>query len=263
MIGRCFILLLISAEAYAQTYTGTRFQAMGGTGTALQEIHSLTANPAGLTALVHTTSHIAHRYHFVATDITSQTALLGVPTSLGSFGILLHRYGLQNTYREMQGGLAYAKSFGPRLSLAIKINAHQLAISNYGSTGAFSADVGLQYSVLPELLVGVHYLNVGGLNYDDRHGTIPSSIRLGACYRLDKVIVTSDLKYNTTNPVSGAVGLEYAIVPILLMRGGLSFLPLAQHAGFGLIWGHMAFDMAASFHRYLGMSPQFGLSYAF
>lgn len=263
MIGRCLILLLISANAYAQTYTGARYQAMGATGTALQEIYSLTANPAGLTALVRTTAHIAHQYHFLSAEITSQTALLGIPTRLGSFGLAAHRYGLQGTYDEIRAGFAYAKRFGRELSLAVRINVHQLGISDYGTTRTFSADMGLQYHTPQGLIIGLHYQNVGGLNYDDGYGTIPSSVRLGASYRLDKVTVTSDVVYDRFHATNAHLGLEYAIISSLLLRGGLSVHPLQQHAGFGLAWGRMIVDVTATFQHYLGMSPQIGISYAF
>lgn len=263
MIGRCLILLLISAKAYAQTYTGTRYQAMGSTGTALQEIYSLTVNPSGLTALERPTAHVGHQYHFLSTEITGQTALLGIPTRLGNFGLMVHRYGLQDIYNEIHIGFAYAKQFGRELSLAVRINAHQLGISNYGTTRTFSADMGLQYHTAQGLIIGLHYLNVGGIDYAHGLGALPSTVRLGASYRLDKVTVTSDVVYDRIRAANGHLGLEYAIITSLLLRGGVSVHPLQQHAGFGLVWGQMVVDVAATFQHYLGISPQIGISYAF
>ena len=86
MVGRCLILLLISCESLAQTYIGPNYQAMGHAGTALEGIYSLTANPAGLTGLDRIAASVGYQHHFFTTDITTQAALLGVPTRLGTWG---------------------------------------------------------------------------------------------------------------------------------------------------------------------------------
>lgn len=264
MIGRCLILLLISYESIAQTHLGPRYQAMGYTGTALQGIYSLTANPAGLTGMEHPTANVSYQHHFLTTDITTQTALLGVPTRLGMFGLALNRYGLQGAYDESKAGFAYAKSFGPRFSAAMFLNYHQLRIPNYGSNHTFSMDMGLQYQAADYLHVGVHYANVGNTAYDnDAYGVIPSFIRIGASYRLDKVVIASDAAYQSNGLLDGHFGVEYGLVETLYLRGGLSFNPMQQYAGFGVVWRNLVFDAAATIHPRLGTSPQIGVCYAF
>lgn len=263
MIGRCIILLLISAKAYTQTYPGTRHQAMGGTGTALQEIYSLTANPAGLTGLDRITANVAHQHHFLAKEITSQTALLAIPTAIGTLGLMANRYGLQGAYTESYIGFAYAKQFGPAFSVATRFGSHQLRVPNYGGRHALSADVGLQYQFSPGFIGGIHYANIGNVAYDDIYSDIPSAIRIGVSYRLGLVTVTSDAVYRMSHSIDGHLGFEYALAEPLLLRGGLSLNPFQQHAGFGVIWGHVSVDMAATFHPRLGMSPQIGLGYVF
>lgn len=263
MIGRCVILLLISAKAYTQTYTGTRHQAMGGTGTALQEIYSLVANPAGLTGLERVTVNVAHQYHFFSTEITSQTALLGIPTSLGTFGLVANWYGLESAYKETYAGFAYAKRFGPAFSAAASIGTYQLRVPNYGVHHAFSADMGLQYQLNSGLIVGFHYSNMGNIAYNHVYGDIPSRIRIGGSYRLGTVTVTSDAVYRIGQSVDSRMGIEYALAEPLLLRGGLSLNPFQQHTGFGVVWKRMLFDVAATFHPRLGMSPQIGVGYVF
>ncbi|WP_257656993.1 hypothetical protein [Parapedobacter lycopersici] len=263
MIGRWLILLLISTKAYTQTYTGTRHQAMGGTGTALQEIYSLTANPAGLTRLDQVVVHVAYRQHFLSTEITGQTALLGIPTRLGNMGVRIHRYGLQDAYEALHGGVVYAKPLGPKLALAISVNFHQLRIPAYRVDRSFSADAGLQYHIREDLVVGIHYQNIGNMGYERVYGVVPSTLRIGVGYQLGKVILTSDAVYDLTRTLDGRAGLEYALTAALWLRGGFSLYPLQQYAGFGLAWDHMVVDVATTFHPRLGISPQMGISYAF
>lgn len=263
MIGRWLIFLLISAEAYTQTYTGTRFQAMGDTGVALQEIYSLTANPAGLTRLDGVVIHLAHRQHFLSTEITGQTALLGIPTAWGNFGLLASRYGLQDAYEEFQGGFVFAKPFGPKWAFALRFNLHQLRIPKYVADRTFSVDAGLQYLVRESLIIGLYYRNVGAMTYGELYGTLPSTLGIGTSYQLGNVLVTSDAVYDRIKTIAGRVGLEYALAPVFVLRGGISLNPLQQHAGFGVAWERMTIDAAATFHQRLGTAPQIGISYAF
>ncbi len=265
MIGRCIILLLISYESIAQTHLGPRYQAMGYTGTALQGIYSLTANPAGLTGIERPTANIAYQHHFLTTDISMQTALLGVPTQLGTFGLAVNRYGLQGAYEESKAGFAYAKEFGANVAVAMLIDYHQLRIPNYGSNRAFSMDAGLQYQLNNRIRIGMYYANVGNATYDqDVYGVIPSFIRIGTGYLLDNVMIASDVVYDRySGGFDGHLGIEYDLLKALSLRGGLSFNPMQQYTGFGLVWESLVFDVAATFHPRLGTSPQIGICYAF
>lgn len=264
MIGRCMILLLISYESLAQTYTGPRYQAMGNTGTALQGIYSLTANPAGLIGLEHLTAGLGYQYHFWATDITTQTALLGVPTRLGVFGLSASRYGLKDAYDDVKIGFSFAKAFGPQFSIGLSGYYHQLFIPNYWNQTSLSVDVGVQYRFANAAMIGLHYANVGGANYGaEIAGILPAYVRAGVSYPLDLVIVVAEGVYTFEQSLGGRFGVEYTIGDLFSLRGGISINPMQQFGGFGVYWRRFTLDVAATFHPRLGTSPQIGICYAF
>lgn len=264
MVGRCIILLLISYESMAQTYVSPSYQAMGCTGTALQGIHSLTANPAGLVGLERATVSLGYQQHFLTSEITTQAALLGIPTRLGTFGATGYRYGLSGAYDDITGGLAFAKGFGPSLSIGMMANYHQLFVPRYLVVYSFSVDVGVQYRLADHATIGLQYTNVGHADYgEDVYGFLPAHIRVGGSYRLGLVDMALDAVYRFQQEPGAHVGLAYRIAAPLSLRGGLSVNPMAQHAGFGIHWQGFAFDAAATFHPRLGTSPQIGISYAF
>jgi len=263
MIGRWPILLLISFECTAQTYLGPRHQAMGCTGAALQGIYSLTANPAGVTGLVQPVISVAHQHHFFASDITTQAGLIGIPTRLGTAGFAVSHYGLQGAYQELRMAVAYAKAFGPHFSLGLTANRHQLTVPSYLNSSGFSVDVGVQYRIGAQTVLGAYYANVGESAYRDVYSEVPSYLRAGAIHGLDKVVVTADAVYHPGERLGGHFGFEYLPGEWLALRGGLSVNPLQQHAGFGVRWGGFILDVAATFHPWLGASPQIGLCYAF
>lgn len=264
MIGRCLILLLISYESLAQTYVGPSYQAMGQTGTALEGIYSITTNPAGLAGLNHIAVSVGYQHHFFTTDITTQAALLGVPTRLGTWGVMARRYGLSRAYHDTRVGFAFARRFGPHLSAGMSASYHQLFIPNYLSVSSLSVDMGVQYHFEEGSTVGLQYTNVGNANYGATlHGTVPSFVKVGGSYSVAAVTLTADVAYRLESNFGGHLGVAYWIGDILCLRGGLTVNPMQQHAGFGLRWERFMFDAASTFHPRLGVSPQIGVGYAF
>jgi len=237
---------------------------MGYTGTALQGIYSLTANPAGLMGLERIAVSLDHQHHFLTKDITTQAALLGVPTRLGTFGLAIRRYGLKKVYDDTKASFSFARQFGSRFFVGMSASYHQLYIPNYLNVSSVSVDMGVQYRFKQGVIIGFQYANLGHADYGvDVYGTIPSFIRMGASYQLADVTIAADVAYRMQHAVGGHFGVEYGIGNILCLRGGLSINPMQQHAGFGVRWLHFMFDAAATFHPRLGTSPQIGICYAF
>ncbi|MEC3881364.1 hypothetical protein [Parapedobacter sp. 10938] len=264
MLGRCILLLLISYESFAQTYVGPSQQAMGQASTALEGIYSITANPAGLAGLEYMALNVGYQHHFFATDITTQAAVFGVPTRLGTWGLVVRRYGMEGAYHDTKAGFAFARRFGPHLSAGMTASYHQLYIPNYLSVNSFAVDMGIQYHFEQGSTIGAQYTNIGNAGYGAAvYGTIPSFVKIGFSYPLAMVTLAVDLAYRFENRLSGHLGIAYWIGDILCLRGGLSVNPMQQHAGFGFRWQHFMFDVAATFHPHLGVSPQIGVGYAF
>ncbi len=264
MIGRCLIFLLISYESFAQAYVGPSYQAMGQTGTALRGIYSITANPAGLAGLEDIAMRVGYQHHFFSTDITTQAALLGIPTRLGTWGMVVRRYGMDGAYHDTKAGFAFARRFGPRLSAGMSASYHQLYIPNYLSVYSFAVDMGIQYRLEQGSTLGLQYTNVGNVDYGAAvYGAIPSFVKVGFSYPLAMVTLAADLAYRLEHGLSGHLGVAYWIGDILCLRGGWSVNPMQQHAGFGFRWQQFVFDAAATFHPRLGVAPEIGVGYAF
>lgn len=264
MFLRCTLFLLLISEAFAQDVTGARYLAMGNTGTALQDVNSLTVNQAGLTGLRRITAALFYQSHYFNTDIHSQALLMAVPTRLGVFGGKADRYALSGVYTEIKTGLTYARKFGDQFSAAMAVNYHQLRIRNYGGSEAFTVEAGIQYQVLPQLMLGFHYANPGNMGYDnDTFAVLPSVMRAGAAYAFELVWVSMDVISQVDGGLDWRMGLEYKLINWLALRGGISVSPMQQYAGFGVDLENLVFDFSAMFHPQLGMSPQIGLSYGF
>src|SRR5690606_18647328 len=203
--------------------------------------------------------------YFFSDDVTTQAALLGVPTRLGCFGLALNRFGLKAAYSDLKASVAFAKRLGPQLALGLSASYHQLHIPSYINVSALSVDVGMQYRFPKGPMIGLQYTNVGKATYRQAvYGTIPAYVKVGVSYPWPQLVVTAEMEYRLTHHVLGGnFGVEYTIADLLYLRGGVSVNPLRQHAGFGLRWQHFTLDAAATFHPRLGIAPQIGLCYAF
>lgn len=256
---------MIISPVCAQTVTGGRFLAMGNTGAALEGVYSLNVNQAGISGLQRPTVALLYQNHFFNTDIHTQAAMLGVPTRLGVFGVAANRYALTGAYTETRVGFVYGRRFGKDFAVALGFNYHQLRIPNYGGSVAMSVDIGLQYRVTQQMIVGVHYANLGDLGYDtDAFSIVPSVVRGGATYDFaDVVSISADMVYHLDDRLDTRVGLEYRLAEWFCFRGGISLNPMQQYVGFGVQRDQIMVDLTAAFHGRLGMSPQISVAYAF
>jgi hypothetical protein len=259
------LLLFCFSNAKGQVNLGARFTGMGNTGTALQDVYSLTSNQAGISNLKSPILGLGFKEHFLGVDIKSQYALAAFPTRIGVLGYTIHDYGVPDAYYNIKSGLSFAKMFGPQLAMAITINYHRLKIVAYGYDSTFSVEFGVQYIIREKWIIGAHMDNPGRFEYINQdYYTIPSVFRFGNSYQLsDQVLISIDGKYLLDSNLDGSLGIEYSMVEWLKLRGGMSVNHFQQYIGFGFGFQHFLFDAAATLHPRLGVSPQISVSYAF
>ncbi len=255
---------LLSFNLKAQVNSGSRFVAMGETGVSLQDIWSLQQNQAGLASLEKPVVAIGYEQRFADQDLSTQSALFAVPYKQNVFGLSFQRYGF-SAYNEQQIGFALARRFGNTLHVALNFNYHQLKITNYGSAQTFSVEAGLQYRASDKLWLGAHVANPNRSEYGNGvNAAIPVVLQFGASYSFsDKVLIATALEKTLNLNTDFKMGMEYKLVGMLYLRGGVSANPFKQYAGFGLNYQHLRLDVATSSHPVLGYSPQIAMSYEF
>ncbi|TAF45922.1 MAG: hypothetical protein EAZ51_05210 [Sphingobacteriales bacterium] len=258
------VLSFLCLNAKAQVNTGPRITAMGGAGVALQDVWAAQKNQAGIALLTKPIASLAYENKFLIKEISTKSAVFAIPIKKYVLGASFQNYGI-NAYRETQSGLSLARAFGPKLLTAITVNYHQLQISNYGNTRAFSVQVGLQYQALPNLWLGAHVANPNSSKYAETTDLIiPAHIQFGGSYTFsDKLIISTELEKILDNKADFKTGIEYKIIKAFAIRGGVSMNPFKQYAGFGLALENLLVDFGISSHPILGYSPQISLGYEF
>lgn len=254
-IGYCF----------GQAHFGARLAAMANSGNAVKDVWNIQGNPAGITGLHAITAALDYTKYLFAPQLSRQALALAIPLKNSYVGLGLDRYGIAE-YSEIKVSMALIRKFGKQLAIGLKGNYHQLKISNYGATTAFSLDVGLLYNWNENLIVGFYISNPAQQKYKTTALglVIPTTIQLGLSYALsDKILIATNVSKALKIQIDAAIGLEYQLLQLLSLRGGLSAQPFKQYAGFGLNYKKIMLDMAIESDPYLGYSPQITLGYVF
>ena len=80
------------------------------------DVFSFTANQASLAQLKNTSAGVYGERRFLLSELNNYTAVIGLPTATGNFGIKANYSGFSD-YNETQIGLAYARKLGDRKSV--------------------------------------------------------------------------------------------------------------------------------------------------
>ena len=265
LITLCMMLLYSICFCVAQNNYGPRLTALGNNGAAVADIWSTDANPSGITAFTSPMAAINYTKFLFDTDLSKQAISFILPIKNNFAGLNFQRYGISE-YNEIKAGITLAKQFGETLSIAVKANYHQIKISNYGATTGFSVDVGAMYKYNDLLTFGLYVNNPSLKKYSSKaiSNSIPSVIHLGAAYKAsDKLIIASTISKDFKTAVDVGLGIDYKLIELISLRGGLTAKPFKQYAGFGLNYKKLMLDVAVENDPYLDFKPQIALAYAF
>lgn len=258
------ICILFQYSLHAQNNPGSRSKALGSAGTALEDLWSLQQNSAGTANIGQAMFALGYEQHFLDPDLSTQSAILGLPLKKHVLGISFQRYGITE-YLEQTAGISLSRSYSDALSIALALKYHQVSIPAYGSSKTVSVDVGMQYRLNDKVRLGSFISNPGRSKINELSGSqIPSGISVGLAYVLsDKVLFLSDMTKILDYGMNIRMGIEYQIVKRFYLRGGLSANPFRQTGGFGLKFGRFSMDAAISSHPRLSYSPNLSLNYEF
>ena len=267
---RKFLLVIIIVflgvnKSWSQYNQGARLTAMGNASAAVYDIWSLNANPAGITGLKSPTAAANYARYLFGDELSEQNFAFVLPFNGNFAGLSVNRYGISE-YNEIKAGLGLAKKFGEDLSIGVKVNLHQIKITNYGDATTFSVDAGVNYALSKQIGLGLYVNNPSSQTYKTSNiaTNIPTVIHLGATYTpSDKVIVATTVSKDFDQKFDVSVGVDYRFHEILSLRGGISAKPFKQYVGIGLNYQKLVLDVAVQSHPQIGYTPQIGLSYAF
>lgn len=265
IIGVCLLgWKAVSASGFSSA-VGARATALGNHFTTLSDdVFSTGNNQAGIGFIKEFSAGVAAANKFSTAALNTFAATAVLPTKTGSFGLTFMYYGL-DVYNEKKAGLAFGKAFGNRFSAGLQFDYIHIDMGHYGSRHLFTFEAGLQFYILPQLVIGAHVNNPLRLKIDkegeDRYPTI---MRFGLSYLPSaKVAIRGEVEKDLDfNPVY-KLGIEYFVVEKFTLRGGFNAYPFNGFLGVGLKFKTLGIDAVAVYHQALGFSSSLSLSYVF
>lgn len=269
----CFFLLSMTSTAvYAANDNypfGGRQAGMANAAVAIYDLWAISHNQAGLAKLQSSAAGIYFENRYMVREMSLGAAAFAMPVNAGVFGLSLSYFG-HSLYHESKVGLAYARSFGERLSAALQFNyMYAFVGGNYNNAaGNVSIEMGMIYEMLPGLHIGAHVFNPTRTKlasvdqlYDEY---IPVIMRFGMAYAFsDRVLISVETEKEIDRKAVVKTGIEYQVANNLYVRGGIGTNPTQHAFGFGFQTGAIIIDLSSSFHHVLGYSPQASILYQF
>jgi hypothetical protein len=225
---------------------------------------SVYSNQASLAQLKDAAVGVYGERRFFLAELSSYHAALDVPTSSGNFGLNVNYSGFAG-YNESKIGLAYARRLGNKMDVGVQFNYNGIKAAGYGKASAISFEAGTIFHLSEKFHTGFHVNNPVGGKFGKAHSEkLPSVYTAGFGYDVsEKFFFSVEMIKEEDQDVSVNTGLLYKIVPPVRIRVGISSATSSLSFGIGLCLDNLRFDIAASYHPQLGISPGLLLFYNF
>ena len=257
-----FLLVLLYLNCFImQAQTLRRPVAVGYTGFGAYsfnhvDVFSFTSNQASLAQLKNVSAAVYGERRFLLSELNSYTAVIGLPTGSGNFGVKANYSGFSD-YNETQIGLAYGRKLGNKIDIGAQFNYNGIQVAGYGNASAISFELGTILHVTERLHAGVHVNNpVGGKFGKDQQEKLSSVYSFGLGYDAsEKFLVSAEIEKEEDQPVNVNAGMQYKFLPQLLARAGMSSATSTAWLGLGLTLKSFRLDVTAGYHPQLGVTP--------
>jgi hypothetical protein len=267
MKKKWLLLFLLFTAICSHSQTLRRPVAVGYTGLGAYslnhaDVFSFTANQAALAQLKNTSFAVYGERRFLLSELNNFTAVIGLPTASGNFGVKANYSGFSD-YNETQLGFAYARKLGSKVDIGAQFNYYGIRIAGYGNASAISFELGTIMHLTERLHAGLHINNpVGGKFGKDQQEKLSSVYSVGIGYDAsEKFLVSAEIEKEENQPVNVNAGMQYKFLPQLLARIGISSATSTAWLGIGLTLKSFRLDITAGYHPQLGITP--GLLFLF
>ena len=270
---KCFLFLAIAfagnRSLFAQDLlmpVGAGSAGMGHCSVALSGFWNINNNQAGMALVKDFSVGINYEERFGMSSLSTKSIAVLYPTNWGVLGASMDYFGY-SLYHEAKFGLAYARIIGSHLRTGLKLDYFQTAFGDhYGSDNDLTFEFGIQYDALKNLTLGGYVFNpVPNSNSEEVYYKLPFVYRFGLAYRFSKdLLVTVEVEKNSElSFFQFRTGVEYVVKNQFFFRTGLGTRQEIFTTGFGYKMKGLSFDIAATVHETLGISPQVSLIYSF
>ena len=224
------------------------------------------SNPAILSREERVAVSVGYENRYFAAELSDEYLSVAVPTKYFNVGASFNFFGYAN-YHEIMAALTMARRFGI-VAMGVEFDYFNMFLPDeVGYRHAFTAQVGLQVDVTEQCVLGFRMFNPSftQIDYNDVARRLPVMMHVGCNYTfIDDLDVLIEVGYVLNQGVDWAVGMEYRIMPELLVRAGARGADyVISSLGVGIGFAGFRFDLMAEADFRIGMSLLSNLSYRF
>lgn len=252
--------MLLGQSSYFSS-GGAHNLSLADNGTMFQGISSIYNNPAGLTSIENFALDVGYNRRYNLNELS--TVSIGGAKKVGAsvFGVSVARFGY-SAYSESKIGLSYARKLLSNLSIGAGFKMLNYSINQYGSTNAFTFEVGLQSKLNSNISIGAYVFSPGVASLTDNN-EVPSRYSMGMKYVASKKAdIYIDISKTINREPEFKFAVDYKLVESFSVRVGGNITKESLHFGPAYTMkGGIAIFGGYSFDNRLGHSAGISLSY--
>lgn len=213
-------------------------------------------NAAALNSLDHPAAGIYHEQRYLLRAFSHSMAAIVMPISLGTFGLQTMYNGYQ-LFNETQIGLGYGRSLSKSIDVGVKFNYYHFNMPTLATASTVYFEAGILLHLNEKLHAGLNIVNpVGGMLNKTVQEKIASVYRAGFGYELSEIfMLNAELIKIENQPLSVNTSFQYQPLKQFLIRAGIQTAGTVSLLGIGWKMGGFRFDLSATIHPQLGISP--------
>ena len=224
------------------------------------------ANPATLSREESVMASVGYENRYFSEELSDEYLSLAIPSKFFNVGVAFNFFGYAD-YHEMMAAVTVARRFGVA-AVGIEFDYFNMFLPDeVGYRHAFTAQVGLQLDVTDRCVVGFRMFNpsFSRIDYNDVARRLPVMMHVGCNYRfVDDLDLLVEVGYVLDRGVDWAMGMEYRLMPELLVRAGARGCDyVIPSLGVGVCFAGFRFDLTAEADFRIGTSLLSNLSYKF
>jgi hypothetical protein len=255
----CIIISLNSFSRSVIVPTGGKPSGMGNAFVSQSDAFSVYHNPAGLARFNQLSISLFYENKYLVEQMSVKSIVATLPVqSAGTFSFQFNSFGAPE-WVESNFGASYALSLTERLSAGVQLHYYgrripeaNILVMNAGF------DAGAIYQASDKTFLGANISNLFTPEIRNISHTeyIPWRIRMGGHtnFAPDFTLSYEVEKIETLNTAI-KLGGEWEASEGIFFRAGFNTTPSRIFAGFGYFGNHIQFDIAFSYHYYLGYVP--------
>jgi hypothetical protein len=258
-------LFLVSIFSFGQNAKQTLISSYLKTGAyskTQNDVFSFSANQANLAQFKTFSAGIYSERKFMLNELNLFSTCVALPTKSGNFGMQIHNYG-NSSYGEMQVGLAYARKLNESIDVGVQFNYYNMRVAGYGNTGAVNFEAGALFHFTEQLHGGIHVYNPTSMKLGkNEEEKIPAVYAGGLGYDVSEdFFISTEVEKTEGLPLNVNVSAQYKFADRFLARGGVATATSIYFLGAGFNFKTFRFDVMASVHPQLGVTPGLLLIY--